>query len=143
MGLIEAWLMLTDYDFSDRTDPLEAVIGFTVPLKSKEDDFIGLDALIRRKEHPAHKLVGIELDGNVAASHGDCIHIVRAQIGEVTSAMRSPILGKNIALARVDIAHGEIGTDVEIGKLDGHMLRLPAKITAFPHYDPEKKKPRS
>ena len=114
-----------------------------MPLKSKEDDFIGRDALIRRKDHPSHKLVGIEIDGNVAASHGDCVHIGRAQIGVITSAMRSPILGKNIALARIDIAHADIGTDVEIGKLDGHMMRLPAKVTAFPHYDPQKTKPRS
>ena len=35
------------------------------------------------------------------------------------------------------------GTQVEIGKLDGHQKRLPAKIVAFPHYDPQKTKPRS
>ncbi len=143
MVRIEAGLIFADYKFSDQTDPFEAGIGFTVPLKSKEDDFIGRDALIRRKEHPSHKLVGIEIDGNVTVGHGDCVHIGRAQIGVITSAVRSPILGKNIALARVDIAHADIGTEVEIGKLDGHMVRLPATITAFPHYDQKKEKPRS
>ncbi|KJE34849.1 aminomethyltransferase [Thalassospira sp. HJ] len=143
MVRIEAGLIFADYEFSDQTDPFEAGIGFTVPLKSKEDDFIGRDALIRRKEHPSHKLVGIEIDGNITVGHGDCVHIGRAQIGVITSAMRSPILGKNIALARVDVAHADIGTEVEIGKLDGHMVRLPATITAFPHYDPKKEKPRS
>lgn len=143
MVRIEAGLIFADYEFSDQTDPFEAGIGFTVPLKSKEDDFIGRDALIRRKEHPSHKLVGIEIDGNVTVGHGDCVHIGRAQIGVITSAVRSPILGKNIALARVDIAHADIGTEVEIGKLDGHMVRLPATVTAFPHYDPKKEKPRS
>ena len=57
--------------------------------------------------------------------------------------MRSPVLKKNIALARIDVAHAELGTEVEIGKLDGHIKRLPAKIVPFPHYDPEKKRPRS
>ena len=57
--------------------------------------------------------------------------------------MRSPILGKNIALARVDALNGEIGTEVEIGKLDGHAKRLPARIVKFAHYDPEKTRPRS
>ncbi|TGV30650.1 hypothetical protein EN811_28735, partial [bacterium M00.F.Ca.ET.168.01.1.1] len=65
-------------------------------------------------------------DANVAVGHGDCIHLGRAQIGEVTSSTRSPILGKNIALARIDVAHADVGTQVEIGKLDGHQKRLPA-----------------
>jgi len=143
MVRIEAGLIFAGYDFSDQTDPFEAGIGFTVPLKSKEDDFIGRDALIRRKETPSRKLVGLDIDSNVDVGHGDCIHIGRAQIGEVTSSMRSPILNKNIALARVDVAHCEIGTELEIGKLDGHQKRLPATIVPFAHYDPTKSKPRS
>ena len=140
---IEAGLIFAGYDFSDQTDPFEAGIGFTVPLKSKPDDFIGRQALIRRKENPARKLVGLDIDSNVDVSHGDSVHIGRAQIGEVTSSMRSPILGKNIALARVDVVHHREGTEVEIGKLDGHMKRLPAKIVPFAHYDPTKSRPRS
>ncbi|NGN44814.1 DUF1989 domain-containing protein [Mesorhizobium sp. CGMCC 1.15528] len=143
MVRIEAGLIFAGYDFSDQTDPFEAGIGFTVPLKSKTDDFIGRDALIRRKEHPARKLVGLDIDANVPVGHGDCVHVGRAQIGEVTSSMRSPVLGKNIALARLDIAHADIGTQVEIGKLDGHQKRLPAKVVPFAHYDPQKTKPRS
>ena len=56
---------------------------------------------------------------------------------------RSPILKKNIALARVDVTHAALGTEVEIGKLDGHQKRLPARIVRFPHYDPEKTRVRS
>ena len=143
MVRIEAGLIFAGYDFSDQTDPFEAGVGFTVPLKSKTDDFIGRDALIRRKETPARKLVGLEIDSNVDVTHGACVHIGRAQIGEVTSSVRSPILGKNIALARVDVAHHGVDTAVEIGLLDGHMKRLPAKIVPFAHYDPTKLKPRS
>lgn len=143
MVRIEAGLIFAGYDFSDQTDPFEAGIGFTVPLKSKADDFIGRDALIRRKETPARKFVGLDIDSNVDVGHGDCVHIGRAQIGEVTSSMRSPILGKNIALARVDVSHHEVGTKVEIGKLDGHQKRLPATIVPFAHYDPQKTRPRS
>ena len=143
MVRIEAGLIFAGYDFSDQTDPFEAGVGFTVPLKSKKDDFIGRDALIRRKEAPARKLVGLEIDSNIDVTHGACVHVGRAQIGEVTSSMRSPILGKNIALARVDVAHHEVDTIVEIGLLDGHMKRLPARIVPFAHYDPTKSKPRS
>ena len=144
MVRIEAGLIFAGYDFSDQTDPFEAGIGFTCPLKSKTDDFIGRDALIRRKEHPMRKLVGLDIDSNVDVAHGDCIHIGRAQIGEVTSSMRSPILGKNIAMARIDVAHAEPGTQVEIGKLDGHQKRLPAVIRPdLAAYDPKKERPRS
>ncbi|NPD17661.1 DUF1989 domain-containing protein [Xinfangfangia sp. D13-10-4-6] len=140
---IEAGLIFAGYDFSDQTDPFEAGIGFTVPLKGKTDDFIGRDALIRRKENPMHKFVGLDIDSNVSVGHGDCIHIGRAQIGVVTSSMRSPLLKKNIALARVDISHAEPGTEVEIGKLDGQQKRLPAKIVTLSHYDPKKTRPQS
>ncbi len=143
MVRIEAGLIFANYEFSDQTDPFEAGIGFTVPLKSKTDDFIGRDALIRRKEHPARKLVGLDIDSATDVGHGDCVHVGRAQIGEVTSSMRSPLLKKNIALARVDVAHSEIGTKLEVGKLDGHQKRLPAEIVPFAHYDPKKTKPRS
>ncbi|MFN4141082.1 DUF1989 domain-containing protein [Aestuariivirga sp.] len=143
MVRIEAGLIFANYEFTSETDPFEAGIGFAVPLKSKADDFIGKQALIQRKEHPRRKLVGLEIDSNESVGHGDCVHIGRAQIGVVTSGMRSPILGKTIALARVDALDAELGTEVEIGKLDGHQKRLPARIVRFAHYDPEKTKPRS
>ncbi|MGH3949635.1 MAG: DUF1989 domain-containing protein, partial [Pseudonocardiaceae bacterium] len=121
---IESGLVFAGYDFCDQTDPFEAGIGFTVPLKTKEDDFVGRDALIARKANPQRTLVGLELAGNEPASHGDCVHVGRSQVGVITSATRSPILRKNVALCRIAVQHAEIGTDVEVGKLDGHRKRI-------------------
>lgn len=143
MVRIEAGLIFANYEFSSQTDPFEAGIGFTVPLKTKTDDFIGRAALLERKEHPRRKLAGLEIDSNEAVVHGDSIHIGRAQIGVVTSGCRSPILKKNIALASVDALNSAIGTELEIGKSDGHAKRLPARIVRFAHYDPDKTRPRS
>lgn len=143
MARIEAGLVFANFEFSSETDPFEAGIGFTVPLKTKTDDFIGKSALIERKAHPRRKLVGLEIDANDAVGHGDCVHIGRAQIGVVTSGVRSPLLGRTIALARVDSLDAAPGTEVEIGKLDGHAKRLPARIVEFPHFDPKKARPRS
>ena len=143
MVRVESGLIFANYEFDSETDPFEAGIGFTVPLKTKADDFIGKEALVGRKEHPRRKLVGLEIESNEAVGHGDCVHIGRAQVGVVTSGVRSPILGKNIALARLDALHSAIGTEVEIGKLDGLQKRLPARIVKFAHYDPEKARPRS
>ena len=143
MVRIEAGLIFANCEFTSETDPFEAGIGFAVPLKSKTEDFIGRSALIERKEHPRHRLVGLEIDASEAVGHGDSVHIGRAQIGTVTSGTRSPILAKTIALARVDVLHAGTGTEIEIGKLDGQQKRLPGRITKFAHYDPEKKRPRS
>ncbi len=140
---IEAGLIFYGYEFCDQTDPFEAGIGFTVPLKSKEDDFIGRDSLLRRKENPQRKLVGLELHDNEPAAQGDSIHVGRSQVGEVTSGTRSPILKKNIALCRIDVNYAEIGAEVEVGKIDGHQKRIPATVVRFPHYDPEKARVRA
>jgi len=140
---IEAGLIFAGYEFSDQTDPFEAGIGFSVPLKSKTDDFIGREALLRRSAHPSHKLVGLHLSGNEGAHHGDAVYRGRAQVGVVTSACRSPLLGSNIALCRVDVACAEIGTELEVGKVDGLQKRISATVTPAIFYDPDKSRVRS
>ncbi len=140
MMRIEAGLIFAGSEFDDTTDPWEAGIGFTVPLKSKVDDFIGRSALEERKAHPHRKLVGFDIEGGVVPSPGDCIRLGKAQVGEITSAMKSPVLGKVIALGRVAMTHSELGTELEIGQLDGQQKRLKAKVVPFPHFDPGKER---
>jgi len=140
MVRIEAGLIFYGYEFNDQTDPFESGIGFAVPLKTKEDDFVGKDALIKRKTSPQKKLVGLELIGKEQANNGDCVHVGKAQVGVITSGMISPTLNKNIALCRMDIKYSEIGTGVDVGKIDGHQKRIGAKVISFPFYDPQKLK---
>lgn len=140
---IEAGLVFAGYEFDDHTDPFEAGIGFTVPLKSKADDFLGREALLSRQAHPRHRLVGLELDGNEQAQHGDEVYVGRARIGVVTSGCRSAILGKNIALCRIDIAHSGLGNEVEVGRLDGLQKRVRAKVASAVAYDPDKARVRA
>ncbi|BBZ33038.1 DUF1989 domain-containing protein [Mycolicibacterium confluentis] len=140
---VESALVAAGHEFDEQTDPFEAGIGFTVPLKTKPDDFVGRAALVDRKAHPQRVLVGLRLDGNDVAGHGDCVHIGRSQVGVITSGVRSPILGASIALCRIAVQHSAIGTGVEVGKLDGHRKRLPAVVVPIPFYDPEKTRPRS
>lgn len=140
---VEAGLIAAGAEFDDQIDPFEAGIGFAVPIRTKTDDFVGREALLERKAHPQRALVGLRLDGNETAEHGDCVHVGRSQVGVVTSAARSPIIGASIALCRIAIQYAELGTVVEIGKLDGFRKRLPATVVRFPFYDPDKTKPRS
>jgi len=137
---IESGLIFAGYEFSDQTNPFEAGIGFTVPLKTQEDDFIGRSAIEARKAHPKEKLVGLDVAGGLPPQHGDCVRIGKAQVGVVTSAMKSPVLGKVIALCRMDVTHAELGTKVEIGQLDGEQKRLAATVVPFPHFDPKKER---
>ncbi|MEO1457967.1 MAG: DUF1989 domain-containing protein, partial [Pseudomonadota bacterium] len=137
---IEAGLIFAGYEFCDRTDPFEAGIGFTVALKSKTDDFIGRAALERRKAAPQRRLVGIDVEGGVVPATGDGLMLGRARVGEITSAVRSPILGRVIALARADVTVAEPGTALEIGQLDGQQKRLRANVVPFPHFDPGKER---
>ena len=139
---IEAGLIFSATEFCEQTDPFEAGIGFTVPLKTKTDDFIGRESLEKRRASPQRKLVGLDIAGRDAVAHGDGVFSGRYRVGEVTSAVISPILGKSIALCRMNIEFSEIGTEVEVGKLDGHQKRLPATVVPYPHFDPKKQRVR-
>lgn len=142
MVRIEAGLIFSGQEFCDQTDPYEAGIGFTVQMKNNEEDFIGRDALIKRKENRQRRLMGLELTGDEVANHGDGVFIGRQQVGVVTSGLRSPMLARNIALCRIAEEHADQGTEVQVGKLDGLQKRLPAKVVKSPFYSnvmPEKK----
>jgi glycine cleavage system T protein (aminomethyltransferase) len=139
---IEAGLIFAGYEFDDQVDPFEAGIPFVVDLRT-EDEFVGRAALEERKEHPQRVLVGLELEGNETAGHGDGVYEGRQQVGVVTSGTRSPILKKNVALCRMATRYSELGTEVEVGKLDGQQKRIPATVVRIPFYDPDKTRPRS
>jgi aminomethyltransferase len=139
---IEAGLIFAGYEFDDQVDPFEAGIPFVLDLRT-EDDFVGRSALEERKEHPQRVLVGLELEGNETAGHGDGVYAGRQRVGVVTSGTRSPVLKKNIALCRIAVQYVELGTAVEVGKLDGQQKRIPATVVRIPFYDPDKTRPRS
>lgn len=141
MVRIEAGLIFAHFEFCDQTDPFEAGIGFAVPAE-KLDPYVGSEALARRRTHPIRQLVGLDIAGNEHVGHGDPVHVGRAQVGVVTSAIRSPKLARTIALARLDTAYAALGTSVEIGKLDGQQKRFKAMVVRFPHYDPDKSRVR-
>ena len=140
MVRIEAGLIFAGYEFDDQVDPFEAGIGFTVKLDS-EDDFVGKEALVERLAHPQRTLVGLELEGNETAGHGDEVWVGRRRVGVVTSGTRSPTLRKNIALCRMAVRYSELGTEVEVGKLDGLQKRIPAEGRARPVLRPRQDAP--
>ena len=98
--------------------------------------------MVTRKASPQRVLVGLELAGYESGLAEDGVFIGRNQVGVVTSGVRSPLLRRNVALCRIAVQYSELGTDVQVGKMDGHMKRIPAKVVGFPFYDPEKTRVR-
>ncbi|MDO6682108.1 MULTISPECIES: DUF1989 domain-containing protein [unclassified Oceanobacter] len=145
---IEAGLIFAGYEFCPQTSPYEAGIGFTVPMKTKEEDFIGRAALARQAPESRQKLVGLLIDSTETVSHGDEVYFPLAKggrfpVGVVTSATFSPLLKQQIALCRVAPDAAAPGTDLEVGQLDGVQKRIPAMVTTTPFYDPERTRVRS
>lgn len=137
---IEAGLMVSGAEFGPDSDAMESGLEFAIDFKKKK--FIGKDALERNKLAPRRKLIGLKLAGNETPMHGDIVYIRREQVGVVTSACMSPQLGHPIAMARVAVENAENGTELEVGKLDGHMKRLPCVATDIPFLDPKREKAR-
>ena len=140
---IEAGLIFAAHEFDAETNPYEAGIGFTVPMKTKEEDFIGKAAMQNQNPASRHKLMGLILEGNEPVHHGDKIYAGRFPVGVVTSSTLSPILKKQIALCRLAPEYAQAETILEVGHLDGHKKRLSAKVSTLPFYDPERTRVRS
>jgi len=137
---IEAGLSMAEHEFDHSINPFEAGTGFSVPLSSKQENFIGRDALSRQAPESRHKLVGMILQGGDAATHGDQVYHGRFPVGIVTSATYSPLMGKQIAMIRVAPEFSAIGTRLEVGKLDGQQKRLAGEVVKLPFYDPKREK---
>ncbi len=138
---VEAGLMAAGAEFTHGVDADEAGLGFAVDMNKA--DFVGRDAIERNRRAARNRLVGLVFDGDEIPVHGDGVFVDRRQVGVVTSAIRSPALGQVIAMARVSV-ESDIGEDsLAVGKLDGHMKRLPCTTTGIPFIDPGREKPRS
>jgi aminomethyltransferase len=140
---IEAGLIFAEHEFCPKTNPFEAGIGFTTPLKTNDEDFIGRQAIESQSPESRHKLMGLVIESNEPIHHGDEIFHGRFPVGVVTSATFSPILKKQIALCRLAPGFAKLDTELEIGQLDGQQKRITVKVVSLPFYDPERTKVRS
>lgn len=138
---IEAGLMIAGAEFGPGADAMESGLGFAVDFG--KPDFIGRAALTRNSTAVRRRLVGLHLAGDEAARQGDGVFIGREQVGEITSGCMSHQLGHAIAMARIAVENAAPGTELEVGKLDGHMKRLPARVVDLPFLDPKREKARA
>ncbi len=138
---IEAGLMAAGAEFGHECDALESGLGFAVDFE--KEAFTGRAALLRNRDAQRRALVGLVLSDQQTVSHGDPVFSGHVQQGVVTSAVHSPLLGCDIAMARVAIEVAATGTQLEIGRLDGRMKRLVATVTDIPFVDPKRERARA
>ena len=135
---IEGGMLSYHADADINTNPFELGFDRLVNLDT-DTKFIGKDALKKIKHNGIkRKQVGLIIDCNPLVGPNTTfwpVQINGKTIGKVTSAVYSPRLKKNIALAMVEITYSEIGSVLEVKTDNKNFL---SQIVKIPFYDPKK-----
>lgn len=136
---IEGGMLSYHADADIRTNPYELGLDRLVNLDI-EANFIGKVALRHiHAQGASRKQVGLIIDGAPFQGPNTTFWTVKNQgisIGKVTSAVYSPRLEQNIALAMVGSDFADIGTEVEVITNAGLSRAI---VVERPFYDPKKK----
>jgi glycine cleavage system aminomethyltransferase T/glycine/D-amino acid oxidase-like deaminating enzyme len=125
-------------DMTFEHDPYEAGLGFAV--KTDKPDFIGRDAVLRRRESVQRRLCCLTLDEPDAVVMGrEPVYADDQPCGYVTSAAYGYTIGKGIAYAWLPARLATPGTAVRIAYFD---TLLPATVAPEPLFDPEMRRLR-
>ena len=135
---IEAGMLSYHADMTLANNPYEMGMGRLVDL-DMEADFISKAALTLIKERGvSQQLVGLEIDGDPFVGSNDFFWPILKEgvkVGTVTSAIYSPRLQKNIALAMISIDHTASGRALQVDKLSETRA---CTVVPIPFYDPKK-----
>ena len=126
-------------DLTAEHDPYEAGLGFAV--KPEKGDFVGREALLRRKEEgPRRKLTCLLLDDpGVVVMGSEPVYRGGSVVGYVTSAGYGYSIGRSIAYAWLPPELSEEGEKVEVGYFGE---RYGATVAEEPLFDPAMKRMR-
>ena len=135
---IEGGMLSYHADADISTNPFELGLDRLMNL-DMDANFIGKAALLRIQEYGVtRKQVGLIIEGVPLKGPNTTFWTIQkggVKVGKVTSAVYSPRLEQNIALAMVSVEHADIGTSVDV--LAGSGL-IRASIVGRPFYDPKK-----
>jgi len=136
---IEGGMLSYQADMDYTVNPFELGLGRLVDLEM-DADFIGKKALKKIKSDGIKRTqVGIEISCTPLKHPNTSywpIMVGSEEVGYITSAVYSPRLDKNIALAMMDVNHSAIDTAAETTTPEGN---FPIKVVQKPFYDPKKK----
>ncbi|MBI3916986.1 MAG: glycine cleavage system protein T [Betaproteobacteria bacterium] len=139
---IEAGILNWGADMTRENNVYEVGLEYLVD-DDKNTDYIGRAALRRiAAEGVKRKLAGIEMAGERIEFNSTRwpVKIDDALVGEVTSAIYSPRLKKNIGYAMLPIEHAQLGTALSVGIPDVETRR--ATVVPKPFVDPKKDIPK-
>ena len=136
---IEGAMLSYHADADINTNPYEVGLDRLVSLDTNIN-FIGKNSLKKIKENGIkRKQVGLILDCEPLEGPNTTfwkIYKNKNEIGKVTSAVYSPRLKKNIALAMISIEEADIGNILDVEK---SFSMIKATVVNKPFYDPKKK----
>ena len=136
---IEGGMLSYHADADINTNPFELGLDRLVSL-DKDIEFIGKAALKKIKAKGIkRKQVGLEIICKPLSGPNTTFWSLKKdniKIGKITSAVYSPRLKKNIALAMINIENSKIGTNLEVETNSGIFEAI---VVEKPFYDPKKK----
>ena len=136
---IEGGMLSYHADADINTNPYELGLDRLVNLDSKVN-FIGKEALKKIQQEGIKRIqVGLELEGEPLKGPNTTFWSIQKEdeiIGKVTSAIYSPRLKKNIALAMIKINQSKIGNKLKIKTNENE---INCTVVEKPFFDPRKK----
>ena len=136
---IEGGMLSYHADADIHTNPFELGLDRLVSLET-DINFLGKDALKKIKQNGiTRKQVGLIIDCEPLKGPNTTFWKITKdnnEIGKVTSAVYSPRLKKNIALAMISVEHSEIGNEF---KVITNEAVFNCTVVEKPFYDPKKK----
>ena len=136
---IEGGMLSYHADADIKTNPYELGLDRLVNLDSKVD-FIGKEALKKIQQEGIKRIqVGLELECEPLKGPNTTFWSIQKEdevIGKITSAIYSPRLKKNIALAMIKINQSKIGNKLKIKTNENE---INCTVVEKPFFDPRKK----
>ena len=136
---IEGGMLSYHADADISTNPFELGLDRLVNLDTNID-FIGKKSLQKIKNEGVKRLqVGLEIKCEKLAGPNTTfwpLKVKNKKVGKITSAIYSPRLKKNIALAMIDIEYSNIGVEIDVS-IDDQNFKC--EVIEKPFFDPKKK----
>ena len=136
---IEGGMLSYHADVDINTNPYELGLDRLINL-DMDSDFIGKSALTHIRDNGVNrKQVGLVIETTPLTGPNTTFWSVSRNgkiVGKVTSAVYSPRLKRNIALAMVSSDCADLDTELEVSTLSG---RCRAMVVKKPFFDPKKK----